>query len=56
MLEVEDIQSVKHEESTLLCKMPSYPTEHWSAQLMSLLLGLWDGQAIDTMVRTFERE
>ena len=46
MLEIEEIQSVKHEVSTVLCKLPSCPTEIWNAQSTTLLLGLWAGQAM----------
>ena len=42
MLEVDDVQTVKHEEPTLLCQMPSCPTELRNAHLMTLVLGvLW---------------
>ena len=38
LLEVDDIQSVKHEESTMLCRLLSCPTDFWNAQLTTLLL------------------
>ena len=38
-LEVGGVQSVKHVESTLQCKLPSCPTELWDARMTRLVLG-----------------